>query len=55
MCIRDSLITHLGTKPVIEAADVATIGKPTSQDPVLLRIVRDGAGSFVALTGEAQP
>lgn len=49
------LITHLGTKPVIEAADVATIGKPTSQDPVLLRIVRDGAGSFVALTGEAQP
>jgi serine protease Do len=49
------LITHLGTNQLIQAADIAPVGKPTPQDPVLLRIVRDGAATFVALTGEVEP
>ncbi len=49
------LITHVGTKQLIQAADLASVNKPTLQDPVLLRIVRDGAGTFIALTGEAEP
>jgi serine protease Do len=49
------LITHLGTNQLIQAADIAAIGKPALQDPVLLRIVRDGAATFIALTGEAEP
>ena len=48
------LITHLGTKRLRQTADIATVGKPTPKDPVLLRVVRDGAGAFVALTGEAE-
>ena len=49
------LITHIGTKQLIEAADLTTIEKPTPQEPVLLRIVRDATGTFIALTGEAEP
>ena len=49
------LLTHLGTKPLIQPADIAAVGAPTPQAPVLLRIVRDGTASFVALTGEAAP
>jgi serine protease Do len=49
------LITHLGTIPVYGIADVAKVAKPSRQDPVLLRVVRDGAGTFLALTGDAEP
>jgi serine protease Do len=49
------LITHLGTNQLIQAADIATVGKPALKDPVLLRIVRDGAATFIVLTGEAEP
>lgn len=49
------LITHVGTKQLIEAADLSSVAKPTLQAPVLLRIVRDGIGTFIALTGEAEP
>ncbi|MGA2779188.1 MAG: trypsin-like peptidase domain-containing protein [Steroidobacteraceae bacterium] len=49
------LITHVATTQLVEPSDLATTGKPTPQDPVLLRVVRDGLGSFVALTGEAEP
>ncbi len=49
------LITHVGTKQLIAAADLTTIGKPTPEQPVLLRVVRDGTGSFVVLTGQAEP
>jgi serine protease Do len=49
------LITHLGTNQLIQAADIATVGKPALKDPVLLRIVRDGAATFIALTGEMEP
>jgi serine protease Do len=49
------LITHLGTNPVFGVADITTVGKPTLLDPVMLRVVRDGAGTFIGLTGEAEP
>jgi serine protease Do len=49
------LITHLGTKQLIEAADLSTVVKPTPREPVLLRIVRDGTASFIVVTGEADP
>lgn len=49
------LVTHLGTKQLTDAAEFAAVTKPTPQDPVLLRIVRDGSAAFIALTGEAQP
>jgi serine protease Do len=49
------LITHLGTVQLLQAADIATVSKPTPEEPVLVRIVRNGAGTFIALTGEAGP
>lgn len=49
------LITHLGTKQLIDAKDIATVGKPTPQNPILIRIVRDGSAVFIALTGESPP
>jgi serine protease Do len=49
------LLTHLGTKQLINATDITTVSQPTPQDPMLLRIVRDGLPTFIALTGEAQP
>jgi serine protease Do len=49
------LITHLGTMQLLQAADLGTVGKPTVPHPVLLRIVREGSASFIALTGEAEP
>jgi serine protease Do len=49
------LITHLGTKQVASVADIAKLATPTPQAPVLIRVVRDGAATFVAITGEAEP
>jgi serine protease Do len=49
------LVTHLGAKQLLEATDIAAIGKPTPQDPVLLRVVHDGSPVFIALTGQAPP
>jgi hypothetical protein len=40
---------------LLQAADIATVSKPTPEEPVLVRIVRNGAGTFIALTGEAGP
>jgi serine protease Do len=48
------LITHLGTKQLVDVKDVAAIGTPTPQAPLLLRVVRDGTATFVAITGEAE-
>jgi len=45
------LITHAGTKRLTGVADLATVDMPTSQLPLLLRVVRDGAPSFIAVTG----
>jgi serine protease Do len=47
------LVTHLGAKQLFEATDIASIGKPTPQDPVLLRVVHDGSPVFIALTGQS--
>jgi serine protease Do len=49
------LITHAGTKRLSDVADLATVSKPSSQMPLLLRIVRDGSPRFVAITGSEQP
>jgi serine protease Do len=49
------LITHAGTKQLGGVTDIATVATPTPQAPLLVRVVRDGAPSFVAITGEAEP
>jgi serine protease Do len=49
------LITHLGTKQLTGVADIATVATPTPQAPLLLRVVRDGVATFIAVTGEAEP
>jgi serine protease Do len=49
------LVTHLGAKQLFAATDIAAIGKPTPQDPVLLRVVHDGSPAFIALTGQSPP
>jgi serine protease Do len=45
------LITHAGTKRLTGVADLATVDMPTAQLPLLLRVVRDGSASFIAVTG----
>jgi serine protease Do len=47
------LITHLGAKPVLDPTDVLDVPTPTPQAPVLLRVVREGTPSYVAITGTA--
>jgi serine protease Do len=49
------LVTHLGTKQLLATTDIAAVRTPTSQDPVLLRVVHDGAPLFMVLTGQSQP
>jgi serine protease Do len=49
------LITHAGTKRLGDVADLATVSKPSSQMPLLLRIVREGTPRFVAITGTDEP
>jgi serine protease Do len=51
------LITHAGTKRLTGVADLATVDMPTTQLPLLLRVVRDGSPNFIAVTGsdERQP
>jgi serine protease Do len=44
------LITHAGTKPLTDVADIAGVSLPSVQRPLLLRVVRDGSASFVAVT-----
>lgn len=48
------LITHVGTKQLTAISDLATVHVPTRQDPVLLRVVREGSPAFVAITGETE-
>jgi serine protease Do len=45
------LLTHAGTKRLTGVADLATVDLPTPKLPLLLRVVRDGAPSFIAVTG----
>jgi serine protease Do len=48
------LITHNGSNRVVGALDLSKIAAPTPQTPALIRIVRDGVATFVAITGEAE-
>ena len=48
------LITHAGTKSVIDVSDIATVAKPTLEAPLLMRVVRDGSASFVAVTDQSE-
>lgn len=45
------LITHAGSKRLADVADLATVSKPSVKLPLLLRVVRDGAPGFIAVTG----
>lgn len=45
------LITHAGTKRLEDVADLAMVSKPSSRLPLLLRVVRNGSPSFIAITG----
>jgi serine protease Do len=47
------LITHIGTQQVVDVAGVGKLDAPTPQAPLLLRVVRDGVPSYVAVTGES--
>jgi serine protease Do len=49
------LITHAGTKQLVGVADIATVAIPTPQAPLLIRVVRDGSATFIALTGQTEP
>src|ERR1700730_467373 len=48
------LITHAAGKQLVDVADIAKVAQPTPQAPLLLRVVREGNASFVAVTGEAE-
>ena len=48
------LITHAGTKHLTDVADLAGVGRPSAQTPLLLRVVRDGSASFIAVTGNEE-
>jgi serine protease Do len=48
------LITHVGTKPLLDVLDVATIPEPTEKSPLLVRVVREGTATFIAITGDAE-
>jgi serine protease Do len=48
------LITHAGAKPVIDVSDIEKVAKPTLEAPLLIRVVRNGSASFIAVTGESE-
>ncbi len=48
------LLTHFGTRQLIDAVDASRVAPPTPQAPLLVRFVRDGAATFIAVTGEAE-
>jgi serine protease Do len=49
------LITHAGTKRLQDVADLAAVNSPSTQSPLLIRVVRDGSPRFVAITGSDEP
>jgi serine protease Do len=48
------LITYAGSKHLETVADLATIGRPSVKQPLLLLIIREGAPRFVAATGSSE-
>jgi serine protease Do len=49
------LITQVGGKLLNDVLDTSHIAAPTPQAPLLVRVVRDGVPTFIALTGESEP
>jgi serine protease Do len=49
------LITHAGRQQLVDVTDLAKVTQPTPESPLLIRVVRDGAATFVAVTGESGP
>jgi serine protease Do len=49
------LITHLGGHQLTSVGDIVDVDQPSADSPVLLRVVRDGAASFVPVTGQVEP
>jgi serine protease Do len=49
------LLTHAGNKQLIAVSDLAAVAAPSPQAPLLVRVVRDGTPTFIAITGEAEP
>jgi serine protease Do len=49
------LITHFGAIELTNSLLVMTIPSPTPDAPVLMRVVRDGSASYIAITGAAEP
>jgi serine protease Do len=45
------LITHAGTKRLMDVADLASVSAPSTKTPLLLRVLRDGIPRFLAVTG----
>ena len=48
------VITQIGGKQVVDVRDVRATPTPSPQAPLLVRVVRDGNATFVAITGESQ-
>lgn len=48
------LITHAGSKQLVDTLDLVKVAVPTPQAPLLVRVVREGSPTFVAITGEAE-
>jgi len=48
------LLTHAGTKRLEDVRDLATVSQPSAKRPLLLRVVRDGAPGFIAVTGSEE-
>lgn len=45
------LITHAGSRQLMAVTDLTTVDMPSPRQPLLLRVLRDGSPSFVAVTG----
>jgi len=39
---------------VIDVSDIEKVAKPTLEAPLLIRVVRNGSASFIAVTGESE-
>ena len=48
------LLTHAGTKHLAAVGDITSVSKPTTKQPLLLRVIREGAPSFIAVTGSEE-
>ena len=48
------LITSIGNKQLVDVRDVKGLASPSPQSPLLVRVVRDGNATFVALTGDSE-